>query len=599
MKIPDRSRSRRAASVALAVLALLSGGAGPAARRPGRTPAAATTAFLHANVVPMDSDRVLRDQTVVVEAGRIRAVGPTASTPPPPGARRIDCAGGWLTPGLADMHVHVYAPEELTLYAVNGVTTVFNLNGRPAHLSWRERIGRGELLGPTLYTVGPTFDRPRTPEEAVSEVDRQSAAGYDGVKIYNQVSAAEYPALTAEAKKKGLVLVGHVAREPGYEATLAAGQSIAHAEELLYTFFNPNKQNDVAHPLDTSLIPRAVELTKQAGVSVIPTLVAFRNIVRQAEDVRAYLRDPELAYLAPSMRARLEPARNTYANRFAPEIVPALAVDYEFQRQLVKALHRGGVPILAGTDASWLGAPGFCLHDEIAIYQDLGFTPYEAIRTATVDPARLLHHEDDFGTIQPGRRADLILTRRNPLEDARRLRDAEGVMVHGRWVPASERKTLLAAIPASYRRTAGRIEAELVSDPRAADADLAANDPLGAVSSGVLLNAAESRTPSELAAMLRRYHDASPDSPLTAEQTLNELGYTLMAVKKSEAAVEVFRLNTELYPKSGNTFDSLGETYLSLGDRDAARKAYARALEVQPDYPNAKAAKELLEGKLK
>jgi imidazolonepropionase-like amidohydrolase/predicted negative regulator of RcsB-dependent stress response len=591
-------RLRIAAGLAAVLLAV------PGAASPGRAPtppssSSRTTAFVHANVVPMDSDRVLHDQTVVVTAGKIRAIGPSGSTATPRGARRIDCAGGWLTPGLADMHVHVYAPEELTLYAVNGVTTVLNLDGRPTHLKWRARIASGELLGPYLYSAGPMFNRPRTAAEAVAEVDRQSEAGYDAIKIYNQVSAAEYPALTAEAHEKNMVLVGHVAREPGYEATLAAGQSIAHAEELLYTFFNPNKENDVAHPLDASLIPKAVALTKQAGVSVIPTLVAFRNIVRQAEDVRAYLRDPHLDYLAPSMRAQLEPARNTYANRFSPEIVSALGVDYEFQRRLVKALHEGGVPILTGTDASWLGAPGWTLLDEVGILQDLGFTPYEAIRAATADPARFLRHEDDFGTIQPGRRADLILTRGNPLEDARRLGDAEGVMVHGRWIPAAERKSMLAAIPGSYRKTAARIEAELASDPRAAEADLAANDPLGTIASGVLLEAAESRAPKELAAMLRRNREANPESTLTSEETINQLGYTLLAVKKNDAAVEVFRLNTELYPKSGNTFDSLGETLLALGDKDAARQAYARALEVQPDYPNAKAAKELLETTLK
>jgi imidazolonepropionase-like amidohydrolase len=482
---------------------------------------------------------------------------------------------------------------------VNGVTTVFNLDGRPAHLAWRERIASGELLGPTLYTVGPMFNRPRTAEEAVAEVDRQSAAGYDGVKIYNQVSAAEYPALTAEAKKKNLILVGHVAREPGFEATLAAGQSIAHVEEFLYTFFNPKKESDVAHPLDTSLIPRAVALTKESGVSVIPTLIAFRNIVRQATDVKDYLRDPNLAYIAPNMRAQLEPARNTYATRFDPVVVPALAVDYEFQRQLVKALHEAGVPILSGTDASWLGVPGFCLLDEVEIFQDLGFTPYEAIRAATVDPARLLRHGDDFGTIRPGRRADMILTRKNPLEDVRRLRDPEGVVVRGRWIPAAEKKTLLAGIAPSYRRTFDRLETQVASDPRAAGAYLAQNDPMGMLASAVLAGIAAKETPAEFAATVRRVHAADPKSGLAGEETINQLGYDLLAAKKSELAVAVFRLNTELYPKSGNTFDSLGETLLGLGDKDAARKAYARALEVQPDYPNAKAAKELLEGKLR
>src|SRR4029077_14586881 len=157
-------------------------------------PADPPVTFLHANVVPMDADRVLRDQTVVVSGGKIAAIGPAAETAIPAGARRVDVAGGYLTPGLADMHVPVYAPEELTLYALNGVTTVFNLNRRRAHLALRLQIASGELFGPTLYSVGPTFDHPRTAEEAVAEVDRISAEGWDGVKVYNQVSKAEYPA---------------------------------------------------------------------------------------------------------------------------------------------------------------------------------------------------------------------------------------------------------------------------------------------------------------------------------------------------------------------------------------------------------------------
>ena len=259
---------------------------------------------------------------------------------------------------------------------------------------------------------------------------------------------------------------------------------------------------------------------------MIPTLVAFRNIVRQATDVTEYLRDPNLAYLAPTMRERLEPARNTYATRFPPEILPALSVDYDFQRQLVQALHKGGVPILAGTDASWLGVPGFCLLDEIQIFQELGFSPYAAIRTATADPAKFLRHEEDFGTVQPGRRADLILTRQNPLEDARRLRDPEGVMVHGRWIPAAEKKTLLAGIAPSYRRTLERLETQLSSDPRGVDAYLAANDPLGLLASGLLLGVAEKSTPAGLTAMLRKAHESNADSPLTSEQSLNEFGYS-------------------------------------------------------------------------
>jgi imidazolonepropionase-like amidohydrolase len=553
-------------------------------------------AFAHASVVPMDADRVLADQTVIVSGGRIREVGPADRVQIPPGTLVVEAAGKYLSPGLADMHVHLYTPRELTLYLANGVTTVFNLDGRPPHLFWRREIAAGGLEGPSIYSAGPTFNHPRSPAEAVAEVDRQAAAGYDAVKIYNQVSAAEYPALTAEAHGKGLILVGHVPREPGFAATLAAGQSIAHAEEYVYTFFNddPDPANEVVHPLDTMKIPQAVAMTKKAGVAVIPTLVAFHNIVRQATDVQAYLRDPSLAYLPPAMRSQLEPARNTYANRWPEERLAGLAVSYEFQRQLVKALHRGGVPILAGTDAAWLGVPGFSLIEEIENFQDLGFTPYEALRTATVDAARLLRREGEFGKVAVGMRADLVLTAKNPLEDVRNLRAIEGVMANGRWVPDSERKETLRSLPEAYREDLARRTEQAASDLPALDSYLASNDPYGVISGEVVTGLIEARGAEAGVALLTRMSRVDPSSPMISEEAVNELGYSLLG-KQREAAIEVFELNTALYPKSGNTFDSLAEAYRTAGKKSEARKCYAKALEVQPDYANAKAARAFLD----
>lgn len=581
------------------IAALLAGAAflGAAAASGGaNAPSAVPVAFVHANVVTMDGPDALPDQTVVVSGGRITALGPSARAAVPRNARVVDAKGRYLSPGLADMHVHLYFPGELPLYPLNGVTSVLNLNGRPPHLSWRRRVADGELLGPTIYSAGPTFDHPRSAEDAVAEVDRQSAAGYDAVKIYNQVRAAEYPALTAEAKKKGLVLVGHVAREPGFAATLAAGQSIAHAEEYVYTFFNddPDPRNEVVHPLDTMKIPEAVAMSRDAGISVIATLVAFHNIERQATDVATYLRNPDLAYLPPSMRAALAPERNTYANRWPPDRLPGIAMSYDFQGLLVKALHDGGVPILAGTDASWLGVPGFSLVEEVENFQDLGFTPYAALRTATIDAAKFLRRENDFGRVAVGLRADLLLTPENPLRNVRALRRLSGVMVAGRWIDDAERRNRLAAVPGSYRASLSRLVRMVESDPAAADRELADNDPFGNVASAVLVELASAPGTPELGTLLVALHRRNPDSPLTSEDAVNQLGYDLLAAKHPESAVEAFRVNTVLYPASGNAYDSLAETYMRLGREELGRQLYAKALEVQPDYPNARTAREIL-----
>ncbi|PYX40767.1 MAG: hypothetical protein DMG81_05245 [Acidobacteria bacterium] len=172
-----------------------------------------STAFLHVHVIPMDRERVLDDQTVLIQNGRIASIGPSRTARIPAQAQRIDATGKYLIPGLTDAHVHLYSQIEFPLYLANGVTTVFNLDGRSAHLRWRKQIAAGELEGPTIFTAGPLFGRAHTAEEAVRLVDEQADAGYDAVKIYNPVSKAEYPALIAEAKRRNLLIMGHIARE--------------------------------------------------------------------------------------------------------------------------------------------------------------------------------------------------------------------------------------------------------------------------------------------------------------------------------------------------------------------------------------------------
>jgi hypothetical protein len=172
-------------------------------------------AFVDVNVVPMDEERVLPSQTVVVRDGRIAQIGPASSTAVPEGALSIDGRGKYLMPGLVDMHIHVLeanVQEELFLYLANGVTTVRHLRGRPEFLKLRQQIASGQMLGPTLYTCGPIVFGDKKPDAARRIVDEQAKAGYDCIKIYDDWSKDGYEALIAAANAARVAAVGHLAR---------------------------------------------------------------------------------------------------------------------------------------------------------------------------------------------------------------------------------------------------------------------------------------------------------------------------------------------------------------------------------------------------
>lgn len=548
-------------------------------------------AFLHVNIVPMDREGVLEDQTVVVQDGRIAQIGSSEKTRPPAGARRIEGRRMYMIPGLTDAHVHLLSTTELPLYLVNGVTTVFNLDGRPQHLLWRKQIADGELLGPTIFTTGPIFGQAHTAEQAVHMVDEQAAAGYDGVKIYNQVSKAEYPALTAEAKRKNMLLIGHVAREPDFEMTIQAGQSIAHLEEFTYTYFNPLHDDKNSHIVyDESKIPAVAKATAEAGISVIPTLYTYRDIVEQATNLREFLKRPELKYLAPWILAGLQPNANRYF-QFPERSHAQLQTSLAFQRKLIKALFDDGVPLMAGTDATDLGpVAGFAIHDELQEYVNDGLSPFQALQTATVNPARYLHGSAEFGSIQAGKRADLVLLRQNPLSDISATRKIEGVMVRGRWFDHAELARMLESIPSAYRREEKQLLQDMARDPLKAQRYLDENDPMRRLAFAAMSDLAADKSGAPLRQIVLKIRQVDPKSTLASEESINNLGYSFLNQKKFSEGVAVLKMNIEDFPKSANAYDSYAEALFDSGDAASAVENYKRALEIDPKYPNAEFA---------
>lgn len=429
-------------------------------------------AFVNATVIPMDRERVLERHTVVVRDGRIAQVGPSAQLAPPAGAQVVDAAGKFLIPGLAEMHAHIPAaqggnmePVERTLflYLAGGVTTIRGMQGSPQHLELRGRAARGEILGPRVYAAGPALSGGNTPNAAAAapRVREQKAAGYDLLKIQGGLSRESFEAIDATAAEVGIPFAGHVPAAIGLNGALRYGYaSIDHLDsyvEALAGFPDGFAGTNVGFfgstlvsAAEEARLPALAAATRAAGVAVVPTQTLIEHLA-SPEPAEEMARRPEMRYMPPATVAQWVERKRAYQAE-AAHTPAANARFIALRRRLLKGLHDGGVTVLLGSDApQWWNVPGFSARREAELMAAAGLTPYQVLESATRAPAAHLRAEAEWGTIQPGRSADLVLLDASPLQDVANLWRQAGVMVRGRWLPQAEIERRLEAIAASLR----------------------------------------------------------------------------------------------------------------------------------------------------
>jgi imidazolonepropionase-like amidohydrolase len=442
------------AGLAVAIAAPL---AGPPAAQDG------PLAITNVTVLPMDGERTLADQTVIVQGGRIRAVGPAATTTVPAGATRIDGRGKYLMPGLAEMHAHVPpgspTDEQLAdimfLYIANGITTIRGMLGAPYQIALKEKLASGAMLGPRFFPAAPSLNgnSAPTPEAGVAHVRAARAVGYDLMKIHPGVSRATWDAATAELRATGMTFGGHVPADVGVVHAIESGiATIDHVDGYLEAsvrdsaiYATPGATlGAVIDAIDPAKFAALARLARERNVYHVPTMYLWENFYndRTPEELAAL---PEMAYVSgQQVNAWMNQKRARARADEAQAMTPARRARYlALRRQMLKALADAGAPLLMGTDSPQMfNVPGYALHRELLVAREAGLTTYQILESGTRNVGRYvresLKQDGAFGTVAVGQWADLVLLDADPLADLTNLARRTGVLVRGRWVGAAE-----------------------------------------------------------------------------------------------------------------------------------------------------------------
>ena len=407
-----------------------------------------TLAIVGATLIDGTGAAPLVDSAVVIHDGRIVAAGPRAKTKIPKEAHIVDAKGKFLLPGLWDMHAHFEQVEWGPIYLAAGVTTVRDCGNEFDFItSVRDAIAQGRGLGPRLLLAGFVDGTGRfaigtaradTPEQAKHWVDRYHSAGFQQIKIYSSVKLEEVKVIADEAHRLGMTVTGHVPEGLNAFQVIEAGQDqinhISYIVDIMRATLPDNASRadrrtaSANLDLDSAEAKEALAFLKEHHTVIDPTLSIYELFNATTANPPASF-EPGInkvpAQLAQPLTDVGPPSENSELGQKI----------FQKDLALVGALRRAGIPVVAGTDQ---GVPGHSLHRELELYVQAGFTSMEAIQAATIVPARVMGMDKELGTIEKGKRGDLILLTADPLQDIHNSRSVEYVISNGTMYPTAE-----------------------------------------------------------------------------------------------------------------------------------------------------------------
>ena len=411
-------------------------------------------AITNVTIIDTKGGLVRHDMTIVIDDGRIDAVGKSNKIKIRRDAQVINAAGKFLIPGLWDMHVHIGNDDfdknsYLQLFIANGVTGIRIMNGTPTHHLWRREIESGTLLGPRMVIASRIIDGPNSfvagavkvgnVEEARAAVRKAKEEGADFVKVHDTLTRETYFAIIDEAKQLGLLVEGHVpAAVTAKEASDAGQKSIEHFTGLAQAEIDPAEADTL------------IAIFKKNHTWNCPTIIMRNNYA--VLDDRSLANDPRLRYVKPSWRNSWLSMTDRSGSVPAAEWAGRRET-VRREKALVGRFQKAGVGILAGTDdISPYVMPGFSLHDELRLLVESGLTPMEALQSATLNPAKFFNQLASFGSVEEGKFADLVLLNANPLGDISNTTKISAVVINGRFLDRQQLDGILAEIEAAANK---------------------------------------------------------------------------------------------------------------------------------------------------